>query len=108
MYFYTMPKIDQLKQFLVAQPTDAFLLHALALEYIKLGNDTDALNTFTTLLEHTPSYVGSYYHLGKLYERLQQVKLAIQAYENGMVHAKAQHENHAYSELRGSLEELTM
>ena len=45
-----MNKIDQLKQFLKATPNDSFLQHALALEYIKLGNDEDAKLLFENIL----------------------------------------------------------
>lgn len=101
-----MNKIDQLLDFLAACPEDSFVRHALALEHIKLGDDQAARVYFENLLEKDPGYVGAYYHLGKLLERNQLVEQAIRIYENGMVVAKKAGDNHAFSELRGALDEL--
>lgn len=102
-----MERIEQLKEFLQTNPTDSFLKHALALEYIKLGDDVTARTIFEELLAHEPGYVGSYYHLGKLFERLGENEKAIEWYEKGMEVAKEKGEQHALGELRGAFEELT-
>ncbi|MFT4022514.1 MAG: hypothetical protein QM664_01870, partial [Flavihumibacter sp.] len=62
-------RIDKLQAFLAQSPADAFLQHALALEWIKNGEDRRARDLFEKLLAETPTYVGSYYHLAKLLER---------------------------------------
>ena len=85
---------------------DSFLQHALALEYIKIGKDTDAQEQFTQLLAENPAYVGSYYHLGKLLERAAQIENAIETYEKGMLEAKKAGDQHAYNELMGARDEL--
>ena len=102
-----MERIEKLKQFLQASPGDSFIQHALALEYIKLGDDSTARRLFEELLNREPAYVGSYYHLGKLLERNNDNDGAIKWYEKGMEEARKAGENHAYGELRGALEELT-
>lgn len=102
-----MERIEKLKQFLQANPTDSFLQHALALEYIKLGNDDKARKLFEELLKREPGYVGSYYHLAKLLERTEQTDEAITVYEKGMEESKKAGDNHAFGELRGAYEELT-
>jgi Tfp pilus assembly protein PilF len=102
-----MDRIEKLKEFLAANPADNFLQHALALEYIKLGDDQSARALFEEILERDASYVGSYYHLAKLLERQGNVEEAIKVYEIGMQVAKRAGENHAYGELRGAYEELT-
>lgn len=102
-----MERIEKLKQFLQANPTDSFLQHALALEYIKIGNDEDARRLFDEILNREPGYVGSYYHLAKLLERMEQTDEAIAVYEKGMEEAKKAGDNHAFGELRGAYEELT-
>lgn len=96
-----------MKEFLKASPTDSFLQHALALEYIKLGNDEEARRLFEELLNREPGYVGSYYHLAKLLERNDHTAEAINIYEKGMEEAKKAGDNHAFGELRGAYEELT-
>jgi Tfp pilus assembly protein PilF len=102
-----MERIEQLKKFLEANPTDSFLKHALALEYIKLGDDVKGRELFEELLAADPGYVGSYYHLGKLFERNDDNDKAIEWYQKGMQVAKEKGEQHAFGELRGAWEELT-
>ncbi|HYE55179.1 MAG TPA: tetratricopeptide repeat protein [Chitinophagaceae bacterium] len=101
-----MDRIGKLKEFLQASPQDSFLQHALALEYVKAGDDTAARQLFEEILQRDPAYIGSYYHLAKLLERTGQEKLAIEWYEKGMAAAKAAGDNHAYGELRSAHEEL--
>ena len=101
-----MNKIDQLKEFLKAAPNDSFLQHALALELIKLGNDEEAKLLFENILLNEPAYVGSYYHLGKLLERINNIPAALKMYESGMQQAKLAKDNHSYNELQGALEDL--
>lgn len=103
-----MDRIEQLKQFLQTNPADSFIQHALALEYIKLGDDATARKLFEELLQQEPGYVGSYYHLAKLLERNDEIAAAIKWYEKGMEEAKKAGENHAFGELRGAWEELTV
>ena len=102
-----MERIEQLRKFLQESPNDSFLKHALALEHVKLGDDETARQLFEELLAANPGYVGSYYHLGKLFERMDDIEAAVAWYEKGMQVAKEKGEQHAYGELRGALEELT-
>jgi Tfp pilus assembly protein PilF len=102
-----MDRIEKLKEFLAANPADSFVQHALALEYIKLGNDAEARSLFEAILDRDPAYIGSYYHLAKLLERNNFTDEAIRVYEKGMEEAKKAGEMHALGELRGAYEELT-
>ena len=101
-----MERIERLKEFLKGSPTDNFLLHALALEYIKTGDDAAARELFENVLLKDPQYVGSYYHLAKLVERLGENDVAIKWYEKGMAAAKQAGDNHSYNELQGAYEDL--
>lgn len=102
----TINRIEKLKEMLNFSPKDNFLRHALALEYIKAGNDADARPLFEAVLNECPEYVGSYYHLGKLLERNNEPELAIKWYEQGMAEAKKADERHAYNELQSAYEDL--
>jgi Tfp pilus assembly protein PilF len=102
-----MDRIQKITEFLRENPTDSFLQHALALEYIKIGEDVQARRLFEEILARDPGYIGSYYHLGKLLERMGEPSEAIKAYENGITRAREAGERHALSELMGALEELT-
>jgi Tfp pilus assembly protein PilF len=101
-----MDRITKLKEYLQSSPADNFLQHALALEYIKEGNDAEARTLFEEILTRDPKYVGSYYHFAKLLERIGETELAITWYEKGMVAAKQAGDNHSYNELQAAHEDL--
>ena len=101
-----MDRIDKLHEYLTTLPNDSFLRHALALEYIKIGNDDEARKLFESILNDDPKYVGSYYHLAKLLERAGENDLAIEWYEKGMKTAKEAGDQHSYNELQASYEDL--
>ena len=102
-----MDRIDKLKQFLNQSPHEPFLTHALALEWIKIGKQEEALACFESNKTHNPTYVGTYYHLAKLLESLNKNKEAIEVYEAGIVVAREAADMHALNELRAALEDLT-
>lgn len=101
-----MSRIDQLKAFLLESPEDPFLQHALALEHIKSGELLQARILFEQLLQQTPTYVGSYYHLAKLLEQLGHTQEALAVYDKGLAQAKLAGDQHAWSELNSAREEL--
>ena len=89
-----------------ANPDDSFIQHALALEYIKLENDSEARALFENILSRNPSYVGSYYHLAKLLERSGENDAAIKICEKGMEEAKKAGDQLAFNELQGIYDDL--
>ncbi len=99
-------RIEKLKEFLAKSPNDSFLNHAIALEYVKVGDDTTARLHFELNLTKAPGYVATYYHLGKLLERVGLQQEAIATYERGMIVAKEAKDMHSYSELQGAYEDL--
>ena len=101
-----MSRIEKLLEFLETNQQDSFLQHALALEYIKIGEDDKAKELFNEILIREPNYVGSYYHLAKLLERQGDFAAAIAIYDKGMVEAKKAADNHAYNELMMAKEEI--
>ncbi len=101
-----MDRISRLKAFLEQQPQDSFLQHALALEYVKDGNEEEAEELFSAILMRDAGYIGSYYHLGKLLERTGKTDKAITVYERGMAAAKQTGDQHSYNELQGAYEDL--
>jgi tetratricopeptide (TPR) repeat protein len=101
-----MDRIVILKQFIRDNPSDFFSRHALALECIKLGDDAEAERLFKEILENNPSYIGTYYHLGKLLERDNRADEALEIYENGIKHAEKENDNHALRELKAAFNQL--
>ncbi len=102
-----MDRIERILSFLKENPNDSFLEHALALEYIKLGEVNKAKHIFLNLLNRDPAYIGSYYHLAKLLESSGLPDEAINWYRRGMIEAKKQNDMKTYNELETALEDLT-
>jgi Tfp pilus assembly protein PilF len=98
-----MERQEKLKEFIARDPSDYFSRHALAMEYIKTGNEQDAKELLEKILKDNPSYIGSYYHLGKLYERLGKNDLAEAVYEKGIEVAAKLNDRHAMGELNTAL-----
>ena len=101
-----MERITKLKELLSGSPGDCFLQHAMALEYIKIGDDQEARILFESILSANPGYVGSYYHLAKLLERNDKTGEALAVYERGIEAAKKAGDDLSYRELKGAYEEL--
>jgi Tfp pilus assembly protein PilF len=101
-----MSRIEKLLEYLETNDKDSFLQHALALEYIKVGEDEAARQLFNELLLREPTYVGSYYHLGKLLERQGNFDKAIRIYARGMEEANRAGDRHAFNELQMAKEDI--
>jgi Tfp pilus assembly protein PilF len=101
-----MNRIAKLMEYMKTADKDSFLQHALALEYIKVGNDEEARKLFNEILKREPTYIGSYYHLGKLLERIGDSARALRVYERGMEVATAANDHHSYTELQAAYEDL--
>lgn len=101
-----MERIAKLKEFLASNPSDSFVQHALALEYVKAGDDEEARKLFENILNTDENYIGSYYHLAQLLQRNDDKESAIQWYERGMLKAKENGDMHAYNELQAAYEDL--
>ncbi|MCO4291534.1 tetratricopeptide repeat protein [Solitalea sp. MAHUQ-68] len=96
-------RLEQLQQFLVNEPNDSFLKYAIATEYLKLNDTDQALSYFTDLVSTDENYVGTYYHLGKLYEKLNRKTDAEATYKKGLIIARKAGNMHAASELQQAL-----
>ena len=101
-----MSRIDQIRQFLQDSPNDSFLRYALAQELQKQGDIEAAQEAYLWLTENQPSYVATYYHLGKLLIALGEKEAALAWFNLGIEHAKAAKELHALSELQSAKLEL--
>ncbi|MDX1739653.1 MAG: tetratricopeptide repeat protein [Rhodothermales bacterium] len=98
-----MDRLAQLLEYLEEDPEDAFTHFALALEYAKRGENESALHTFERLVADHSDYVGAYYHLGALYQRLGRTDSAIETYRAGILVAEKQRDAHAKAELQSVL-----
>lgn len=93
-------RLQKLLTFLENEPNDPFLKYALATEYLNADEKDKALSYYEDLINNHADYVGTYYHLGKLYEALDRKDDAISTYKKGMETARAARDMHAFSELQ--------
>ncbi len=93
-------RLDKLLEFFKSEPNDEFLKYSLATEYLRLNEVDKALFYYEELIANHPGYIGTYYHLGKLYEALGRKEDAINTYQAGMKVTKEKRDNHAFSELQ--------
>lgn len=98
----TSNRLEQLLKLYNPSQADPFIIFAIAKEYEKMQEDKQALDYYLLLIKDHPEYIGTYYHLGKLYERLETPLLAWNTYKKGMEMAQKARDQHAYSELAGA------
>lgn len=98
----TSTRLSKLLAFLEDTPNDPFIIYALATEYNAINDKEKAYSFYLELTEKHPDYVGTYYHLGKLYEKDGQNEQAIKIYTKGMEVARNKRDMHAFSELQGA------
>lgn len=96
------PRLTKLFEFLAKEPNDSFVLYAIATEYNAQSDLENALKYYLKLTEIHPDYVGTYYHLGKLYEKIGEKDKAVLVYETGITEARKKRDMHALSELQGA------
>lgn len=101
-----MSRLNALLAFYEEDPDDPFTRFALAQEYAKHDDQGTALEFYEALVKDHPDYVGTYYHLGKLYEDLDRLDDARATYRTGMDVAKRQSDFHARGELNNALLQL--
>lgn len=101
-------RLQQLQRFLEQSPEDPFLLYALAIEYVGLNQDGAAETLFRKLLTENPDYLASYYHYGRLLERLERVDEALAMFAAGVELAQRQGDEKTLRELRDAHFNLTL
>lgn len=101
-------RLNQILQFLKDSPDDSFLLFALAKEYEKADDLNAALLTYERLRAVDEEYVGLYFHLGALLEKLERKSDALAVYDAGIEIARRVGDIHALGELRGVRMNLEM
>jgi tetratricopeptide (TPR) repeat protein len=95
-------RLNKLLAFLSTEPNDPFILYALATEYNSLNDTANAFHYYLKLVDEHPLYVGTYYHLGKLYLKEAEDDKAIAIFQLGMQRARQKGDMHAFSELQGA------
>lgn len=97
-----MNRIEEINKFLEETPNDPFLHYALTMEYVKLEEWDMARVLFQKLVDEYPDYVGTYYHFGKLLEKVNEKEFALTIYQKGIEIARSKRNFHALNELQGA------
>ena len=98
-------RLDQLIKFYQEDPTDAFNVYGLALEYHKVDTQKSE-ELFDLLLKNFPDYLPAYYQAAKLKEELRKQADALGIYKKGIDLAKKLPDQKAFQELQSAYNEL--
>lgn len=98
-----MSRLDQLIKMLQNEPADRFLNFALAMEYIKAGQQQEALAQFSRVVEIDPAYVPAYFQKADLLVALGRHGDAKQVYAEALTAAEQSGDKHAVQKIREAL-----
>ncbi len=101
-----MDRVAVLTEILSQNPTDAFALYGLAMEYSKAGEIERALAEFVKLLSAHPDYTAGYFMAAQTLARAQRTEEAKKMLADGIASAKRTGNAHAQSEMEAMLTEL--
>lgn len=93
-------RLEQLKRMIEQRPGDPFLWHAMGLEYARGGLHPDAIRCYESALATDSGHVGTYFHLGRSQEAINETDQALATYEAGMMVARQVGDFHALAELQ--------
>lgn len=101
-----MDKIAGLREILAQDPNNSFARYGLAMELVRLGQTSAALEEFDRLLASAPDYTAGYFMsaqtlagAGRTPEAIERLKAGIQCAQQGGNH-------HAQAEMQTMLDEL--
>ncbi|MFL5731395.1 MAG: tetratricopeptide repeat protein [Cytophagaceae bacterium] len=100
-------RLQELLKFHREDPSDPFLIYALATEYLK----TDAVQAeayYSILLKDHPDYLPVYYHAAKFYEAKADYNQAAALYKKGIQLSLDQKNMKTHRELMNALNEMEL
>lgn len=99
-------RLEKLKEMLDKQPNDTFLLYAIAMEHIALGDSSKAKELLTLVLQLEQNNVAAYYQLGLIHANNGLNLQAIELFEECMRYAKLKGDLKTANECRAAIDEL--
>jgi len=102
-----MSRLEKLTKLLAADPSDAFVLYALAQEHAGAGEGAKAVEYFDRCIAADPKHAYAHYHKAKVLDDLGDRAAAIAAIGRGLDAAKAGGDAKATGELNSLLDELS-
>lgn len=101
-----MPSLEQLEKLLAADPSDSFVLYALAQEHAKQGGHERAVGFYDRCLSENEGELYAYFHKARSLEQLGRTDDARACLAAGLTRAKAAGDGKAASEIAGYLDAL--
>jgi len=101
-----MPSREQLEQLLADDPTDVFLIYAVAMACASEGDADEAIERLGKLLEEQPDYVPAWFQRGQLLAGADRVQEAREVLVEGIGVARRVGDAHAEGEMIEFLESL--
>lgn len=102
-----MPSIERLEKMLALDPSDTFVLYALAQEHAKAGDHGRAVEFYDRCLGVDRAYCYAYYHKAKSLEELNRGADAVETLREGLEAARVAGDEKAMGEIAGYLDALT-
>ncbi|MBI1221840.1 MAG: tetratricopeptide repeat protein [Bacteroidetes bacterium] len=99
-------RLEQLLALLKTEPEDAFLNHALAMEYLGMGEEQKAIETMEKVIHFHPDHTGTYYHLGHALLRANKRDEALAVWQLGIQKCKELKKQHHLAELQSAYNEV--
>jgi tetratricopeptide (TPR) repeat protein len=99
-------RLEVLQSMVEQNPADGFSRYGLAMEMVKTGDLTGAVEQFRTLLQHHPNYAAGYFHGGQTLEKLGRLDEAKELYGKGIEVTATIGDGHTQSELQAALSML--
>ncbi len=99
-------RLQKLAEMLEKQPNDTFLLYAMGMEYLGMGDVNVAEKYFNQVLEVDTNHVASHYQLGILFTQQNRENEAQLILEKGFELAKQKSDLKTQNEFRSALDEL--
>jgi tetratricopeptide (TPR) repeat protein len=103
---YDMGRIEQLMQFVEANPGDPFPRYGLAMELKNTGRLDEAERAFSELLNRFPDYTPAYLHSGNVLRELGRAEECAKVYRAGIDACVRKRDGHAQGELEAALASL--
>lgn len=99
-------RLQKLAEMLEKQPNDTFLLYAMGMEYLGMGDVNVAEKYFNQVLEVDSNHIATHYQLGILFTQQNRENEAQLVLEKGFELAKQKGDLKTQNELRSALDEL--
>lgn len=101
-----MTQLSRLCAALSSRPNDPFLLYAIAMEHLKLGQLETALDNFESLVQSHASYLPTYYQYGVTLSEIGRLQLAKQILDRGHAVALEAGNSHTAAEIAQVLNDI--